>query len=378
MDISIIFALCIFIAIYGGLHYYLYRKLIIVVPAHKRATIILLIILASSVIVVEVMTHVETAPFILPIAWISFFWMGLVVLFFGLSVPIDLLTLIARRVKASNLTLQLTKFLDSPTRHIALLTLVLLLAVYGSFSAQKINIKKIELYSEKINRPLQIVQISDLHIGGLTREDHILHLIDTINHLNPDLIVSTGDLIDMSTDNSEKLVSILAKLKSKLGKFAVYGNHETFAGLEKSLKLTELAGFTLLSNRGVTLDGVINLFGVDDPSVVRSLQADAPHPDKLIPHFSNTLYTILLKHQPLVATNTISRFDLQLSGHVHGGQIFPYGLLTWAYYRLPMGMSQIEDGTLIYVSYGTGTWGPPMRVFAPAEVTLIQLQPGKE
>ena len=190
----------------------------------------------------------------------------------------------------------------------------------------------------------------------------------------PDIIVSTGDLVDMSTDHSAAFISQLSALHSRLGKFAVYGNHETFVGLKKSRQLTESAGFTLLSNRGVTLDGVINLFGVDDPSVAGRMQPGAHHPQEPTPKFSNALFTVLLKHQPVVTQNSTSTFDLQLSGHVHGGQIYPFGLLTRLVYRVPMGLSRIADKTWLYVSYGTGTWGPPMRVFAPPEITLFELR----
>ena len=86
---------------------------------------------------------------------------------------------------------------------------------------------------------------------------------------------------------------------------------------------------------------------------------------------------MLLKHQPVIARDNISTFDLQLSGHVHGGQIFPFGLITAAVYRVPMGLSRTAAKTWLYVSRGTGVWGPPMRVLAPPEITLFELQPLK-
>lgn len=375
----ILFFIAILFLVYGGLHYYLYRKLIPVFPTHKRAIVVTLVIFGGSIFIIEALIHNGITPFITPIAWISFFWMGLVVLFFGISLPIDFLSWMARQVKSFNITQNFSRKIDkplrSPTRTVVVTVCVLVLAVNGVFNAQKINVEQVTLESDKLSRPLRIVQITDLHVGNLTQESHIQKIIETINGLNADIIVSTGDLIDMSTDHAEAYLTRLKDLHARLGKFAVYGNHETIVGLKKSRRLTELAGFTLLSNRGVTLDGAINLFGVDDPSLAGKLQPGAHHPNEPLPSFSNGLFTVLLKHQPVVAPNAASTFDLQLSGHVHGGQIYPFGLLTRLVYRVPMGLSRITNKTWLYVSYGAGTWGPPMRVVAPSEITLFRLRP---
>lgn len=378
-SLGIFFFICILILVYGGLHYYLYRKLRTVLPKHNRAIIITLVLLAGSVIVVEAFIHNQITVLLTPLAWVSFFWMGLVVLFFGVSLPIDLLTWLVQRSQslplARRVAVPLEKRLSAPIRTVVVVVVVVVLGINGVFTAQQINVERESLASAKLSRPLRLVQITDLHVGTLTQKRHLQNIVDTINKLDADIIVSTGDLIDMSTDNSAELVSQLAGLQSRLGKFAVYGNHETFVGLEKSRQLTELAGFTLLSNRGSTLDGVINLFGVDDPSVVGRLQPGIHHPDEPTPAFTNTLFTVLLKHQPVVAPGTAPTFDLQLSGHVHGGQIYPFGLITRLVYPVPMGLSRLTGNSWLYVSYGAGAWGPPMRVFAPPEITLFQLQP---
>lgn len=384
--VQIVLVLSIFLTVYGGLHYYLYQKLKSVLPTHEPAIIIALCILASSVVIAEIMTHNEGPPLTRTISWIAFFWMGLVVLFFGTSAPIDLLALLMRGIAhlgrdataLQDISNRIVAILNSPTRTIIVSLVVIVLAVNGTFTAQQINVNTVTLTSGKLIQPLRIVQISDLHIGDLTRQNHIQNLVDTINKLHADVIVSIGDLIDMSSDHSEVYLSILSHLQARLGKFAVYGNHETFVGIDKSRRLTELAGFTLLSNNGVTLDGLINLYGVDDPSVAGRMQPGTPHPDEPTPAFSNHLFTVLLKHQPVVLAKATSTFDLQLSGHVHGGQIYPFGLLTRLFYRKSMELSKINNNTWLYVSYGTGTWGPPMRVFAPPEITLFELRPLKK
>ena len=148
------------------------------------------------------------------------------------------------------------------------------------------------------------------------------------------------------------------------------GNHEVYAGLESSLHFLRSAGFTVLRGESVAAGGII-LAGVDDPSAgtdgQQSVAVHAP---------GNTDdYVVLLKHQP-VADKQIP-FDLQLSGHVHGGQIFPFGLLTRLVYGVGTGLTRLGDGRLLYVSRGTGTWGPPIRLLAEPEITLITLESEK-
>ena len=369
--IKLILAIIVAIAVYGGLHYYLYRKVKSVLPAQQRGIISTLSILASLLFVVEALIHNEVTLFIIPLAWVTFYWMGLVVLFFGVSIPFDLLAWLARLGRVTTIA----QLLSSPLRTMVVGLFVFVLSVSATFTAKQVNIEQVILESQKLTRPIRIVQIADLHADAFSSEQRIRRIVEKINELDADIIVSTGDLIDMSTDSADAGFSQLSELQATLGKYAVFGNHETFVGLDKSRRLTESVGFTLLSNNGITLDGMINIFGVDDPSVAGRMPLSTSNPHDPMPAFSNSLFTVLLKHQPVVATDSTTSFDLQLSGHVHGGQIYPFGLITAVVYRVPMGLSRIADETWLYVSRGAGTWGPPMRVLAPPEITLFHLQP---
>ncbi len=135
------------------------------------------------------------------------------------------------------------------------------------------------------------------------------------------------------------------------------------------------AGFTLLSNSGVTIANTINLLGVDDPAVENGVTESSVNEAALLAQFRNGLFTVLIKHQPVVAPEARGLFDLQLSGHTHGGQLFPFRFLTHLVYRAPFGLSEVSPNHWLYVGRGAGTWGPPMRVLAPPEITLIRLQP---
>jgi predicted MPP superfamily phosphohydrolase len=179
----------------------------------------------------------------------------------------------------------------------------------------------------------------------------------------------------MRQDHVGRFADILNRLNPKFGKFSVTGNHEAYLGPDKALAATNRAGFTMLSYQGVTVGGMINIVGVDDPGVSHRLKADGSAERALLERYPEGEFTVLLKHQPVVDRESVASFDLQLSGHTHGGQIFPFILLTRLAYPAKTGLSQVGPETWLYVSRGTGTWGPPIRFLASPEVTVFELAP---
>lgn len=372
MDYSLlIFFIVVMTAVYTGLHYYVYRQFLHLFPQHRRVLIAGLYILAASLFVVEALSHSGVTRFISPLAWLTYFWMGFIFLFLFISGFFDLLELLSKRFRF----VLLHKLLVSKQRRIASSVLVLLIGFQGYLNAQKINIETVSLTSEKIIKPLRIVQISDLHLGLLSQKKHIQTLTQTINSLEPDIIVSTGDLVDMQPDHIQSLSLQLAQIKSAMGKYAVLGNHEVIAGLDKSTEAIHAAGFKLLSNSGIRLNNSINIFGIDDPSVTGNIYNNEFSESQLLKPYSGDLFTLLLKHQPVIDPESTGLFDLQLSGHTHGGQIFPFALLTKLVYPIGFGLTHVSKKQWVYVSRGTGTWGPPIRLLAKPEITLILLKP---
>ena len=370
----LILAIVVFIGIYGGFHYYLYRKLFRLFPRYRRYIIVSLAIFACSVFVVEIFTHGNIhAFFVTPLSWLVFLWMGFVYLFFVLSVPFDFLQKLIQMGGVNSVA----RYLASPHRAIWVGVLAFIVGGYGYVSAKQINIERVAIESEKLQQPIRLVLIADLHLGLLSEERHIARIVDEINAVEADVIVSAGDLVDMQLDHLENLIAQMARLNARLGKYAVYGNHEVLAGMEQAREFTERAGFVLLSNAGKTVNGTINIVGVDDPAVEGRIQYSSVDEINLLKNYSNGLFNLLLKHQPVVEEQSVGYFDLQLSGHIHGGQIFPFGFLTWLVYQVPPGLSQVGPDSWLYVSRGTGTWGPPIRVLAPPEITVIDLIPVK-
>jgi predicted MPP superfamily phosphohydrolase len=372
--IGFVLFISLFIGIYGGLHVFAYYKLKPLFLLHPWLLISILALLGCSIFLVVALARggVDTA-FAVPLAYITFSWMGIVFLFFVISVPVDLVAWIIGKADAQ----QLHAYLISSGRTIVIGIAVMLIAVYGYFASLRVHIERLTFESPKITTPIQVVQISDLHLGLLSDERYYQKVVDEINALDADIIVSTGDLVDMQMDHLDGLGKLMSSLQARYGKYAVLGNHEALAGLSESREFTERVGFTLLSNTGVTIDNAVNLVGVDDPAVEGRVQQSSVNEPALLKQFDNGLYTILLKHQPVIAQKSTGLFDLQLSGHTHGGQIFPFSLLIHLFYKAPFGLSKHGDHSWLYVSRGTGTWGPPMRVLAKPEITVIQLQSGE-
>jgi len=172
-----------------------------------------------------------------------------------------------------------------------------------------------------------------------------------------------------------KVLPILQDFKPRLGKYAITGNHEFYAGISEAEEFTRKAGFQMLRGEGVTVDGLINIAGIDDPAGRAAGQYRPVDEAELLGALPAHHFTILLKHQPVVDGKALDLFDLQLSGHTHKGQIFPFSLITRLYFPLQTGFFQLSKLSCLRVSRGTGTWGPPIRFLSPPEVAVIDLVP---
>jgi predicted MPP superfamily phosphohydrolase len=223
---------------------------------------------------------------------------------------------------------------------------------------------------------LRVVQLSDLHLGSLLGARFLERRIAEVEALKPDLLLVTGDLVDGEVGAVRPLVPLLSRLKAPLGVWCVSGNHEFYAGLEKSMALHVEAGFRPLRDSWAEVAPRLVLAGVDDLSARKQLGIPGdPLPKAFsgIPPGSTVVY---LSHSPLRARDA-ERFgaSLMLSGHTHGGQIWPFVFVSSIPYPLQAGRYEIGKMTLL-VSRGTGTWGPPMRLFHRSEIVSVTLRGG--
>ena len=238
---------------------------------------------------------------------------------------------------------------------------------------------QLELVDVKINnlvQPYTIIQISDIHIGGLVDKKFIKSLVDKINILNADSVVITGDLVDTKLEYAIPALNELKNIQSKYGTYFIVGNHEYFHGVKPIIDYVNSLGIKTLENeniyigekdKGFYLCGVYDWFG----NKYGSYQPDI---NKALENTSNQP-TILLAHQPKYITQleTTKGIDLVLCGHTHGGQIFPFNFLVKLQQPYIKGLHTHNEFTQVYVNKGTGFWGPPMRLGASSEITVLKL-----
>ncbi len=315
------------------------------------------------------------------IAWPGYLWMGFIFIFTSSLLFTDVL-LHGYRLIISRLSGQSPTCISSRNACRVALLLAVSAGVYAFIEAAQIRSEHVVIVSSKLPPSIsriRIVQISDVHIGLLLQESRQKRILERIREAGPDILVSTGDLIDgkLNRENSFSgfipLAAELASIPVPSGKFAVIGNHEVYAGLPQSVDFSRTAGFTMLRNQSIALPGGITITGVDDRAVNPKSRALPGAETALLNAVPRDSFHLLLKHRPEVMPESDGRFDLQLSGHVHGGQIFPFNLLVRLRHPIPCGTTTTPAGSRIHVSRGTGTWGPPMRLFAPPEVTVIDI-----
>jgi uncharacterized protein len=248
-----------------------------------------------------------------------------------------------------------------------ILIIILLLTIISIYSGYSIKVKEIDIVFP-VKKEIKLVHLSDVHIGAIHNGPYIKRIVDKTNNLNPNLIVITGDLFDGSAMPSEEAIRYLNNFNGPT--FLSFGNHEYYEGEEKVNKALSKTRLVPLRNELVQFDS-LQIFGADDPSFGKSLKEILPNAE-----FSDRMPVILLYHQPKdIEVAQEYKINLILSGHTHKGQIFPFSIL--AYFgnnRFLSGLYYLEN-TILYVSEGSGTWGPPLRIGSRNTITLIRLIP---
>jgi len=237
------------------------------------------------------------------------------------------------------------------------------------------RIKEVDIVIEGLKEELTIVQITDVHIGKTLGKAFLDDIVKQINALDADMVVITGDLVDMPVNQIGDKLDSLSSIKSRLGVYYVPGNHEYFYGVNAIMEHVRSLGVHVLSNHSIVINQTINLAGVMD-MMGKRFDFEPPDLAKALLHVKPELPTILLSHQPkFVHEIKDEKIDLILSGHTHGGQIFPFGLLVLLDQPYLSGLYQHSARTQIFVSNGAGYWGPAVRIMAPSEIVKIHLKP---
>ena len=370
----------------AAIHYYLWARLVRDVgwPAPVQTWLtVLLIALAVMLPLGLVLVRLLPRDVLTPLMWATYTWMGLMFFLFVLLIPADI-------VRATSWLIDwFGGTPPDPERRQFLARRfggvvgagALAMAGWALYSASRpVAIKPVEVALRGLPPAFagfRIVQLSDIHVGPTIGRAFIESLVARTNALQPDLVAITGDLVDGSVAELGALVEPLRDLRARHGVYFVTGNHEYFSGADAWIAHLRALGVTVLRNERVEIerDGQrIDLAGIDDPTGRSFAAGHGPDLARALAGHDPTRPVILLAHQPRGAAEAADLgVALQLSGHTHGGQIFPFNYLVGLQQPFVAGLHRLGD-MAIYVSTGTGYWGPPMRLGVPAEITDITLK----
>jgi predicted MPP superfamily phosphohydrolase len=370
--------LVVALSLVGGMHYYLWVRLVRDPQLPQTwARILTVSIVALGVAMPATLFASRLLPgtVVRPAIWVAFIWMGvgfLLVAFLGIADLARLTTFLVGRLRGPSSPDPARRLMLARTLAAGVGGLVAGLSAVGIRSALRgIQIKELDVKLRGLPTELagfRLVQISDVHVGPLLRKDWVAHVVDRIRALSPDLVAITGDLVDGRVHELRDHVAPLAKIAARRGVYFVTGNHEYYSGAEEWYAHLPSLGVRPLRNERMEVVPGLDIAGIEDPTGQPDLPAalEGRDPARAL---------VLLAHQPRQFAEAARHgVPLTLSGHTHGGQIWPFSWLVALAQPYLAGLHRRGDSQL-YVSRGTGFWGPPMRVFAPAEITLLRLQP---
>ncbi len=360
----------VLIASYIGIHFYAARWLARGFALGQPAAYWLRVALLSAAFLspfIMFLKRYRHGPLLEAIYAAGYAWMGLIMLAAFIFACSDLAAFVLRRAPWFQ-----PRLLAQAT-----LALLAVITAWGVYGGQKIpDIKEITIPIRDLPPSLEgfkIAQISDMHVDSNWKLRQFSGIVDRINPLAPDLVLFTGDLVDPGIACAENLGALTGKIKSRLGLFGVLGNHEYYYGLERSIDCYKTFGIKLLHNESLDLGG-LRLTGLGD---IHTEKLSEQAVTGTLKKNQDGKFTILLSHQPVYYEAIAAAGDyLVLSGHTHKGQIFPFHIFTKLFYKYFYGLYRLNN-SVFYVTSGAGTWGPPLRWLAPAEIPVITLKNAK-
>jgi predicted MPP superfamily phosphohydrolase len=373
-----------FLVFTAAMHRWLWARLVrdaaLPAPWRRRATWAL-VVLALSIPAAIFLARWLPSPWNTVLGAPGFVWLGVVFYFAVLLVPIETVRLAGRALRRS-------ETFDPSRREFLSRTLAVGgLAVSGGIAATaaaetvgRIAVQRVTVPVAGLDPRLagfRIVQLTDMHVGPLLGATFVREVVDVANGLDADVVAVTGDLVDGTVEDLRDVIAPLATLSARHGVFFVTGNHEYYVGPDPWIAHLETLGIRALRNAHVEVGkggAAFTLAGVEDYAG-ESKDGGGPDLPRALAGRDPVKPVVLLAHQPkMVYDARDAGVAVQLSGHTHGGQMWPFGFVVGLVQPAVSGLHSFGP-TSLYVSCGTGYWGPPMRVGAPAEVTLVELVP---
>ncbi len=366
-----------FLAFFFGLHVYLWERLVYDTALPQPFFALATVAIAALALSVPVVLLFRVSA----LARIVYLWMGAGFLTCSALLGVDLLRLVLAALDGIGATHQASAWIGGARGSAALALgvgfVAIAISLFEGLRLPRVRTLTVPASGNATSLSgLTIVQLSDVHIGPTHGSEFLARVVARVNALAPDLVVITGDLVDGSVASTGELLQPLRDLKAPLGVAYVPGNHEYYHGGPAWIEHLRELGLRVLLNEGSLVrhgDGSFFLAGVDDPTGTRARGGGGPDLPRALANRPEGTPTILLSHQPIGFAEAVAAgVHLQLSGHTHGGQIFPFRFLVSLRYPFVAGLYQRGESYL-YVSRGTGFWGPPMRLAAPSEITELEL-----
>jgi uncharacterized protein len=385
--ISFIIFYSIVFTIYFSVNYYIFSRGWQSIPSESRARIFYLvafIILAASFIIGRTMEKYMPGLLSNALVWTGSFWLAAMMYFFLIVVFIDIIRLadyvipfLGKIIPQDNMaTFKFTAFKT-------IVLIVSLLIFFGHLNTLFPKITKLDISIPSRSsemKELNLVLVSDIHLGTLTPKKHIQKRINLINSLRPDIILLAGDILDEDLTPVIRLDlgNALKELRAPMGVYGITGNHEYIGGVEPAVNYLENHGITILRDSVIKINNSFYLAGREDRDINR-FSGDTRLPvEELIKDTPRDLPIILMDHQPYeLGKSAAAGASLQVSGHTHHGQIWPLNYITRAVYEISRGYGNV-NGMHVYVSNGLGTWGPPVRIGTRPEIVSMKVRFIKE
>lgn len=376
------------VVVLTAVHTYLWFRLVRdtqIAPPWRLIVTIGLVILPLSVPAAMGLDHALPSGFLRSAGVVPFVWLGamvLLVFWFGATDLLRLAHLAGAKLVGLALAPERRLLIARATALVGIVLVAALTAKAAWNAAREPVVTAIEIRVASLPRALDgfvIVQLSDLHLGGSRGDREWLErTVAQVNALTPDLIAVTGDLVDASPSHILAEVAPIAGLRARHGAYFVTGNHEHYTGLDEWLPAFRRLGLRVLRNSRVAIgDGAasFDLVGVDDPAAHGFGGAQVQDLAKATAGRDPERAAVLLAHQPKIAREAAGfGIDLVLSGHTHGGQIWPFSALVRLQQPYLRGLYEISARTRLYVTDGTGTWGPPLRLGTRNEIARVVLR----
>jgi len=375
-------------AVLTAVHTYLWLRFVrdtALAPPWRQLVTVGLVVLLLSVPAAMGLDRLLPSGFLRTAGAVPFVWMGAMVLFvfwFGATDLARLALLLVSKIAGFGLAPERRLLLARATALAGLAIVAALTAVSVWNAAREPVVTTIEVRMSRLPRALDgfvIIQLSDLHVGGSHGDRAWMEgVVARVNAMEPDLIAVTGDLVDASPEHVLAEVAPIAGLRARQGVYFVTGNHEFYSGLAQWLPQIRKLGMRILRNTRVSIgDGAVSfdLVGVDDSAANGLDGTSDPDLAKVVAGRDPDRVAVLLAHQPKLARRAAAHaIDLVLAGHTHGGQIWPFSAFVRLQQPYVRGLHRISERTLLYVTDGTGTWGPPMRLGTRNEIVRVVLR----